>query len=166
MRAKSNRYTSIESKKRYKICHCNRDEPDGKHLPAPKSDPGPPFAVGQVILCNVPDHVHGGVPFTSSIERGFRYKIRLERGTTVWTNMTESWLQPRWAPGQFTPDQDDPFDDLRSDQSLKFGSYGIHVDAQLDSLDKIVQSKIKYFAVPKGEDDIRLVYDATANCLN
>jgi hypothetical protein len=26
-----------------------------------------------------------------------------------------------------------------------------------------VKSYIKYFAVPKGEDDIRLVYDATAN---
>jgi hypothetical protein len=29
-----------------------------------------------------------------------------------------------------------------------------------------VKSLIKYFAVPKGEDDIRLVYDATANKLN
>jgi hypothetical protein len=29
-----------------------------------------------------------------------------------------------------------------------------------------VKSHIKYFAVPKGEDDIRLVYDATANGLN
>ena len=29
-----------------------------------------------------------------------------------------------------------------------------------------VKSLIKYFGVPKGEDDIRLVYDATANKLN
>ncbi len=29
-----------------------------------------------------------------------------------------------------------------------------------------VKSLIKYFAVPKGEDDIRLVYDAMANKLN
>jgi hypothetical protein len=29
-----------------------------------------------------------------------------------------------------------------------------------------VKSVIKYFAVPKGEDDIQLVYNATANCLN
>jgi hypothetical protein len=29
-----------------------------------------------------------------------------------------------------------------------------------------VRSYIKYFAVPKGEDDIRIVYDATANQLN
>ena len=30
----------------------------------------------------------------------------------------------------------------------------------------IVKSLIKYFAVPKGEDDVRMVYDATANKLN
>jgi hypothetical protein len=29
-----------------------------------------------------------------------------------------------------------------------------------------IKSLIKYFAVPKGEDDIRMVYDATANGLN
>ena len=29
-----------------------------------------------------------------------------------------------------------------------------------------IKSFIKFFAVPKGEDDIRLVYDATANKLN
>jgi hypothetical protein len=28
-----------------------------------------------------------------------------------------------------------------------------------------IKSLIKYFAVPKGDDDIRLVYDATANWL-
>jgi hypothetical protein len=29
-----------------------------------------------------------------------------------------------------------------------------------------VKLLIKYFAVPKGDDDIRMVYDATANKLN
>jgi hypothetical protein len=32
--------------------------------------------------------------------------------------------------------------------------------------DLLVKSNIKYFAVPKGDDDIRMVYDATANKLN
>jgi hypothetical protein len=32
--------------------------------------------------------------------------------------------------------------------------------------DSLVKSYIKYFAVPKGEDDIRMMYDATANKLN
>ena len=29
-----------------------------------------------------------------------------------------------------------------------------------------IQSLIKYFSVPRGENDIRIVYDATANKLN
>jgi hypothetical protein len=29
-----------------------------------------------------------------------------------------------------------------------------------------IKSLIKYFAVPKGKDDVRLVYNATANKLN
>jgi hypothetical protein len=29
-----------------------------------------------------------------------------------------------------------------------------------------IKSLIKYFAVPKGKDNVRLVYDATANKLN
>jgi hypothetical protein len=32
--------------------------------------------------------------------------------------------------------------------------------------DSLVKSNIKYFAVPKGDDDIRMVYNATANMLN
>ncbi len=34
------------------------------------------------------------------------------------------------------------------------------------TIDIKVKSLIKYFAVPNGEDDIRLIYDAMANKLN
>ena len=60
-----------------------------------------------------------------------RYKIRMEKGATVWTNTRESWLRPRPAPGQFTEDQDDPFKELRSDSALTIGSYGLHIDSHL-----------------------------------
>ena len=141
------------------VCHCNRDDdPDDERGPPPKFESGPPFAVGQVILCDVPAHVHGGVPFGSSFERGFimeadhpRYKIQLERGAVVWTSTTESYLIPRYAPGQFAPDQDDPFANLRDNSTLKMGSYGIHVDAQLESLEKIAQAKAFSKAV-KADD--------------
>ncbi len=36
----------------------------------------------------------------------------------------------------------------------------------LQTLGTKIKSMIKNFAVSKGEDDIRMVYDATANCLN
>ena len=36
----------------------------------------------------------------------------------------------------------------------------------LQTLGTKIKSMIKYFAIPKGKDDIRVVYDATANHLN
>jgi hypothetical protein len=36
----------------------------------------------------------------------------------------------------------------------------------LQTLGTKIKSMIKYFAIPKGKDDIRMVYDATANHLN
>ncbi len=44
---------------------------DHKMGPAPKSDPGPPFAVGQVIMCDVPGHPLRGDPIQSVLQRGF-----------------------------------------------------------------------------------------------
>ena len=43
------------------------------------------------------------------------YKIRMEKGATLWTSTTESYLIARWAMGegtQFAEDADDPFADL------------------------------------------------------
>ena len=73
-----------------------------------------------------------------------RYKIRLENSATCWTDLQESWLHARWAqePGtQFAEDQDDPFADLQGNTSLRLGSYGIHIDSQRDSLEKVGKAK-------------------------
>ena len=56
----------------------------------------------------------------------------------------ESRLKAWWAqrPGTgFAEDKDDPFTDLRNDTSLRFGSYGLHIDSQRDDLDKAVKEK-------------------------
>jgi hypothetical protein len=92
--------------------------------PCPKENPGPPFAVGHVILCNIPGRLSGLDPSVSFLQRGFvmeaedpSYKIRLENGATFWTDTRESWLKARWAQGQgteFAEDKDDPFEDLCS----------------------------------------------------
>ncbi len=107
--------------------------------PSPKKNPGPPFAVGHVILCDVPGHLSGLDPRISVLQRGFvmeaedpRYRIRLENGATFWTDTRESRLRARWAQGpgtNFAEDKDDPFADLRADPSLQFGSYGLHIDS-------------------------------------
>ena len=116
--------------------------------PIPARNPGPPFAVGQVILCDVPGHLSGLDPTVSVLQQGFimeaedpRYKIRLENGAT--------WAQ---GPGtQFAEDQEDPFADLQGDTSLRLGPYGIHINSQRNSLEKV--GKAKAFAKAVKADD-------------
>ena len=129
--------------------------------PSLPSNPGPPFKVGDVILCDIPGQLWGMDPMVNWLQRGFimqaehpNYKIRLERGATVWTNTSESWLQPRPLQGVGTDlagDADDPFSDLRGDSSLRFGSYGIHLDAQRDSLTKVAEAK-EFAKAVKADD--------------
>ena len=104
-------------------------------------NPGPPFKVGDVLLCDIPGHLWGMDPMVNWLQRGLvmeadhpSYKIRMEKGATVWTNMRESWLKPQPAPGQFAKVQDDPFKDLRSDPTLRIDSYGLHIDSHHHSL--------------------------------
>jgi hypothetical protein len=104
------------------------DLEEHKFGPSPATNPGPPFKVGDVILCDIPGQLWGMDPKINWLQRGFimqaddpNYKIRLEQGATVWTSRSESWLQSRWAMGpgtQFAEDVDDPFADLRNDPSL------------------------------------------------
>ena len=70
--------------------------------PSPVKNPGPPFKVGDVILCDIPGQLWGMDPKVAILQRGFvmeaadpRYKIRLEQGATVWTNTREFWLKSR-----------------------------------------------------------------------
>ena len=129
--------------------------------PIPARNPGPPFAVGQVILCDIPGDLSGLDPTVSVLQRGFimeaedpHYKIWLENGATCLTDLQESWLHARWAQGpgtQFAKDQDNPFADLQGNTSLRLGSYGIHIDSQHDSLEKLGEAKAFTKAV-KADD--------------
>ena len=129
--------------------------------PSPAKNPGPPFKEGDVILCDIPGQLWGMDPKISCLQRGFimqaddpNYKIRLEQGATVWTNRSESWLRPRWAMGpgtEFAEDVDDPFADLRNDPTLRFGSYGVHINAQCDALKKIAEAK-EFAKAVKADD--------------
>jgi hypothetical protein len=130
--------------------------------PTLQLNPGPPFAVGNVIMYDVSGHALGMDPM--GLQRGFvleadhpKYQIRLETGARVHTNARESWLQPRYAPGQFAADQDDPFVDLQDNPKLKVGSYGLHVDSQHESLEKAVKAKALAKAV-KADDPEVLIY--------
>ena len=68
----------------------------------------------------------------------------LENGARCWTDLQESWLHTRWAQGpstQFTKDQDNPFVNRQGNTSLCLGSYGIHINSQHDSLEKVGEAK-------------------------
>ena len=56
------------------------------------------------------------------------------------------------GPGtQFAEDVDDPFADLRDDPSLRFGSYGVHIDAQHQALEKVAEAK-EFAKAVKADD--------------
>ena len=137
------------------------DLEEHKFGPSPATNPGPPFKVGNDILCDIPGQLWGVDPKINWLQRGFimqaddsNYKIRLEQGATVWTNRSEFWLQLHWAMGlgtQFAEDMDDPFADLCDDPSLRFGSYGVHIDAQCDALEKVAEAK-EFAKAVKADD--------------
>ena len=123
-------------------------------------NPGPPFAIGDVIMCDVA---------RQGMQRAFvlkanhpRYTLRLEDGTTVGTSTYEAWLAPRYAtwpgnPNGLAADQDDPFAEVRSKtRPSRIGSYGVLGDAQRDSLHKVEEAKDYSKAVKHDDANIPL----------
>ena len=51
-------------------------------------------------------------------------------------------------------DKDNPFAELRADPSLRFVSYGLHIDSQRDALEKAVQAKVFAKAVKADDADV------------
>ena len=106
----------------------------------PKPNTGPPFAVGDVIMCDTPRSPGLQQAFVLSADHP-KYQLRLENGNTVGTHVGKAWLAPRWAPGKYAGDQDDPFREELSNKRLRMGSYGILVDSQIESLRKVREAK-------------------------
>ena len=87
-------------------------------------------------------------PWSEPLQRAYvlesnhpRCKLQLN-GRTLSTPISQkgAWLAPCFAPGQFAPDQDDPFSDIRMD-ILYMGLFGIHVDTRLESFLKVQEAK-------------------------
>jgi hypothetical protein len=114
-------------------------------------NPGPPYAVGDVIMCD-----------TSGASRGLQcafvlwadhpnYQLRLEEGRTVTTHIGEPRLWLGLAPGWSVKDHDNPFANVRDDVNLKMGLYKMQVDSQLISLRKIKEAK-EFAKAVKADD--------------
>jgi hypothetical protein len=65
-------------------------------------------------------------------------------------------LSPCWAPGEFAPEQDDLFLKEKANKKLKMGSYGIHIDSQLEALRKVKEAK--EFAKAVKADDAEIPF--------
>jgi hypothetical protein len=55
------------------------------------------------------------------------------------------------VPSEFAPEQDDPFLKENANKKLKMGSYGIHVDSQLEALGKVKEAK-EFAKAVKADD--------------
>ena len=69
-------------------------------------------------------------------------------------------------PGPTTREAQPRIGDPKIQEMAKEKIFKVVKRRYLQTLGTKIKSMIKYFAVPKGEDDIRMVYNATANCLN
>jgi hypothetical protein len=75
-------------------------------------NPGPPFAVGDIIMANVGKH-RLQQAFVIKLDQT-QYQLRLKSRATESTSTQEAWLLPRLScePGNvnnLAPDQNDPF---------------------------------------------------------
>ena len=134
--------------------HCDRPSTMG---PVHPTSTGPPFAVGDKILC---DSGTGWILRAWVLEAEHpRYVLRLDDRSTVDTGNNKCSLFPAYLHGKFSPAPDDPFLDLRAEHSIPIdgiglnvrrGSFGVVVDAQLDSLRRIREAKESSKAVKAG----------------
>ena len=125
------------------------DASDSKKRGPPKSNGGPPYSVGEEVLCEA-NGMHLQRAFVLEADHP-RYRLRLQNGQEIDTAVTPAGLIPRYAPGYFAPDVEDPFKDLRLRQGIKNGSFGIRIDAQLDALRKVKQAK-EFAKATKADD--------------
>jgi hypothetical protein len=111
--------------------------------------PGPPLPVGFLILADVGKH---GLLQAFVMKSDYpQYQLRLESGATKSTSIHEAWLAPRILG--MAPDQDDLFAKIREQVErgpLRMGSYGVHGDAQWESLCLVDEAKAFTKAIKSG----------------
>jgi hypothetical protein len=119
--------------------------------------PGPPFAVGDIIMADVGKHGLQGA-FVIKLDHP-QFQLRLESGATESTSMQEVWMSPRllWELGNMNniaSDQDNQFSKIQAQvkhRSLRMGSYGVHGDAQWESL-HLIKEAMAFAKAVKAHD--------------
>jgi len=122
--------------------------------PPVQFNPGPPFAIGDILLCDVEEF---------GLQKGLvtradhpSYEICLDCGHVVDTSATSAVLFPSYAEwegntNKFAPYvEPDIFTKLRQEMSQS-GSYGMHIDAQNTAL-RLVDEAKAYAKAVKADD--------------
>jgi hypothetical protein len=127
-------------------------------------NPGPPFAIGDMIMCNVGNH---GLQWAFvRMADDPRYELLFESEITVETSRGELFMMAWFdtSPGNANDlvlDQDDPWESVRHEVELgqgmgkeKMGSYWVHGNAQSESLLLIKEAKAFVKAVKAGDVEV------------
>ena len=127
------------------------DRPEGG-TSLPPNGKGPPYAVGEVVLCDVGN---------SGLRKAFiresshpSYRVRLDDGEDIYVSIGvngNATFIPRLEDPKLAPDLDSPFVDLWTDPALKRGSYGMKAEAQRESLERVREEK-EYAKAVKADD--------------
>ena len=131
----------------------------------PYYNPGPPFAVGDVIFC-----IPSGQPNREG-QRGFvieadhpRYHIQLENGSIIdqimgsRTTGNEFCLFSHFKEEYNSPSSPDPFAKIRIDTLVNKGSFGLIRDSLLDSLRRVREEKETAKAVKADDARVPVEY--------
>jgi len=120
--------------------------------PTPAIHAGPPYPVGDVVMCHRVDN-HAMRAFVVESEHP-RYLLQLEDGTWLDTSAEKVHLVARYKTGAGTPfadDVDDPFVEIRSQTFENKGSFGLVHDSLLKSLGRVKEEKA-YAKATKADD--------------
>lgn len=110
--------------------------------PTPAIHAGPPYPVGDVVMCHRVDN-HPMRAFVVESEHP-RYLLQLADGASLDTSAEKVHLVARYKTGAGTPfadDVDDPFVEIRRQTFENKGSFGIVHDSLLKSLGRVKEEK-------------------------
>jgi hypothetical protein len=119
----------------------------------PKFNPGPPFAIGSIVICDMVDWCNNKQMGLVTRADHPNYVVCLDDGRMVDTTVTNVVLFPSYADSneEFAPYVEPTvFTELRSKMS-QVGSYGVYIDYQNTALNSIADAKA-YAKAVKADD--------------
>jgi len=152
--------TSAASQETVKRKHSKRygcdPELEMERGPPLQFNPGPPFAIGDIVFCDVEEFGLQRGLVTRADHPDYVIVLDLDNGHVVDTSVTPAYLIPSYAEGEGNTNdlapyvEPDIFVGLRQEMT-QAGSYGVHIDAQHTAL-RLVDEAKAYAKAVKADD--------------